>query len=122
MRLNLEFDYGKEKTKSDYAASVQANTVSMEYQDVLKNEEQQALWIPLETVDGREVQCLVLAVFWVDDVQYIALSPEGEENALLFRFAILSEQDINIEDITDEDEFEAVSSAFYKLMDEENQM
>lgn len=61
--------------------------------------------------DDTELKCNVVGTFEVDDKDYIALLPEGEEQVLLYNY---SEDDEGIEiiNIDDDDEFDKVSDAF----------
>lgn len=77
--------------------------------------------ITLTLDDGTEIDCTVLAVFPVDDKQYIALLPEKEDTegeVYLYQFIEKENDEIELVNIEDDDEFEAVSDAFDELIDE----
>lgn len=76
--------------------------------------------ITLTLDDGRELLCDVTAIFPVDDKEYIALLPVDDDDAdiFLYRFIRKGEDDIDLINIDDDDEFEAVSDAFEELLDE----
>ncbi len=75
--------------------------------------------------DGTELECDVIAIFPVDDKDYIALLPnkpvEGfdENEVFLYRYAELEGDDIELTQIESEEEYEAVADAFDELLDEE---
>jgi len=79
-------------------------------------------FITLTLDDGKEINCIVLKVFTVDEKDYIALLPEEgmeEEDSELFIYRFLQDKDgepelINIED---DEEFEAVADALDELLD-----
>lgn len=76
--------------------------------------------ITLTLEDGSELICDVLAIFPVDGKDYIALLPQGDDpdaEIFLYRFEEKGEDDIDLINIEDDDEFEAVSDAFDELLD-----
>lgn len=85
----------------------------------LYEEPQDQITLTLE--DGSELLCDVIAVFPVDGKDYIALLPVGDDpdaEIFLYRFEQKGEDDINLIDIEDDDEFEAVSDAFDEMLDD----
>ncbi len=76
--------------------------------------------ITLTLEDGNELICDVLAIFPVDGKDYIALLPQGDDpdaEIFLYQFVEKGEDDIDLINIEDDDEFEAVSDAFDELLD-----
>jgi uncharacterized protein YrzB (UPF0473 family) len=74
----------------------------------------------IELDDGSNIECFVLGVFGVEEKEYIALVPEGEENVLLYEYSEDGEE-IELLNIEDDSEFEMVSEVFETLfMDEED--
>lgn len=74
----------------------------------------------IELDDGTSLSCFVLGVFGVEEKEYIALLPEGEENVLLYGYEEDGEE-IELLNIEDDSEFEMVSEVFETLfMDEED--
>ena len=80
----------------------------------------------LDLDDGGKLECIVLNVFPVNNREYIALLPmndEGhvEEDAQIFlcRFEELGDDEVNLETIEDDDEFELVSDYFDEMLDEQ---
>lgn len=79
--------------------------------------------VTLNLDDGSEMECLVLTIFPVGDLQYIALLPmeevETEEDGevFLYRFRELENGELELLNIEDDDEFEAVSDAFDEFLD-----
>ena len=59
----------------------------------------------LDLDDGGKLECIVLNVFPVNNREYIALLPMNDE--------------VNLETIEDDDEFELVSDYFDEMLDEQ---
>lgn len=70
--------------------------------------------------DDTEVECNVIGIFEVEDKEYIALLPIDDETVLLYQY---SETDDNVElsSIEDDDEFKAVTDAFFELYNEDEE-
>ena len=79
------------------------------------------LTITLTLDDDSELECAVVAIFPVQDKDYIALLPLGVEDAqvYLYRFKHNADEDLELENIEDDTEFEAVADAYDALVDEE---
>lgn len=76
--------------------------------------------ITLTMEDGSELVCDVIAVFPVNEKNYIALLPQGDDpeaEIFLYRFEEKGDDDIDLINIDDDEEFEAVSDAFDELLD-----
>lgn len=80
----------------------------------------------LSLEDGSELECIVLAVFPVNNRQYIALLPMNDKGGVdedaqvfLYRFQELENDEIELENIEDDDEFELVSDYFDEMLDDE---
>ena len=80
----------------------------------------------LDLDDGGKLECIVLNVFPVNNREYISLlqmNDEGhvEEDAqiFLYRFEELGDDEVNLETIEDDDEFELVSDYFDEMLDEQ---
>ncbi|HHZ03418.1 MAG TPA: DUF1292 domain-containing protein [Tissierellia bacterium] len=76
--------------------------------------------ITLTLEDGKEVDCAIIAIFPVEDKDYIALLPldEQEEGEIyLYEF---KEKDDSIEllSIESDEEYEAVTEAFDEILEE----
>ena len=86
-------------------------------------EQDEEVTVTLTLDDGSEMECLVLTIFPVGDLQYIALLPmeEAETDAdgevFLYRFKELENGELELLNIEDDDEFEAVSDAFDEYLD-----
>lgn len=72
--------------------------------------------IQLSLEDGREVSAAVLEIFELNNKEYIALLPVEEESVLLYEFKE-DEEGVELVNIESDEEFEAVSQAFYELME-----
>lgn len=65
--------------------------------------------------DDSELECNVLGIFEVEDLEYIALLPIGTDEVLLYRYVELEDEEFDLLAIEDEEEFESVSEAFHVL-------
>ena len=80
----------------------------------------------LDLDDGGKLECIVLNVFPVNNREYIALLPMNDEGHVeedaqifLYRFEELVDDEVNLETIEDDDEFELVSDYFDEMLDEQ---
>ena len=80
----------------------------------------------LDLDDGGKLECIVLNVFPVNNREYIALLPMNDEGQVeedaqifLYRFEELGDDEVNLETIEDDDEFELVSDYFDEMLDEQ---
>ena len=80
----------------------------------------------LDLDDGGKLECIVLNVFPVNNREYIALLPMNDEGHVeedaqifLYRFEELGDDEVNLETIEDDDEFERVSDYFDEMLDEQ---
>lgn len=83
------------------------------------------LTVTLTLDDGTELECEVLCIFPVGEKDYIALIPaddngnEDDGEIFLYQFIEHENDEIELLNIEDDDEFEAVSDAFDEIMDSE---
>lgn len=88
------------------------------------NEEEHGM-VTLTLDDGTEMECIVLTIFPVNGNDYIALLPveeadnDDEGEVFLYRFKQLEGEDIELLNIEDDDEYEAVADAFDQFLDDE---
>ncbi|BCN29718.1 DUF1292 domain-containing protein [Anaeromicropila herbilytica] len=79
--------------------------------------------VTLTLDDGSEVECAVLTILTVGDNQYIALLPmdseEEESEVYLYRYNELEDDEIELLNIEEDEEYEAVSEAFDEYLDSE---
>ena len=80
----------------------------------------------LDLDDGGKLECIVLNVFPVNNREYIALLPMNDEGHVeedaqifLYRFEELGDDEVNLETIEEDDEFELVSDYFDEMLDEQ---
>ena len=80
----------------------------------------------LDLDDGGKLECIVLNVFPVNNREYTALLPMNDEGHVeedaqifLYRFEELGDDEVNLETIEDDDEFELVSDYFDEMLDEQ---
>ena len=78
--------------------------------------------ITLTLDDDTVLECDVIGVFDVEDKEYIALLPksEEEEDVFLYGYKELSDGEIELINIEDDDEFDKVSETFSAIIDEED--
>lgn len=74
--------------------------------------------------DDTELECEIITIFPVGDKQYIVLLPindaDADEGVLIYRFIDNGEGDPEIENIEDDDEYDAVADAFDEMLDSED--
>lgn len=87
--------------------------------------DEEDILVTLEMDDGTTAECSILTIFDVNDQDYIALLPlneEGEPNeeGTIYLYRYLEDNDGNpsLENIADDDEYEAVEERFDELLDE----
>ena len=82
----------------------------------LQDEEEMTVTLTLD--DDSELECAVVAIFPVQNKDYIALLPLGVEDAqvYLYRFKHNADEDLELENIEDDTEFEAVADAYDALV------
>ena len=92
--------------------------------DQIPSNEEEML-VTLELDDGSEVECSVLTIFNVKDMDYIALLPldedgEGNEEGEIFiyRYAETEDGQPQLTNIESDDEYELVADRFDELLDE----
>lgn len=76
--------------------------------------------ITLTLEDDSEMECEVLGIFPVGDKEYVALLPEdaGEDGeVIIYRYTELENDEIQLDNIEDDEEFELVGEAFDEFMD-----
>ena len=81
--------------------------------------------VTLSLDDGSEVECVILTIFELEEQNYIALLPldeDGNENeeGEVFIYRYFEDEDGNpsLENIEDDEEYEAVADRFDELLDE----
>lgn len=89
-----------------------------EFKTDFEDEEPVILNIVLE--DGEELPCEVIGIFEVDDKEYIALLPEDDDRVLLYIYSELGDDDVDLQNIDDDQEFEKVTEAFWEIFGDED--
>lgn len=89
-----------------------------------KNDDTDIL-VTLDLDDGTQVECEILTIFTADKRDYIALLPvdeAGEPNedgeVYIYRYSEDADGTPSLENIEDDEEYEAVSDRFDELLDE----
>lgn len=76
--------------------------------------------ISLTLDDGKEMECLVLGVFELEEREYIALVHPETEQVLLYRYCESEDgEEFELENIEDDEEFEKVSEVFFENFSDE---
>jgi len=80
--------------------------------------------VTLTLDDDTEVECEIVSIFPVGEKEYIALLPlEGSEaedgEVFIYRYTETVDGEPDLENIEDDDEYEAVADAFDELLDSE---
>ena len=91
----------------------------MKKEDLLKDED---ITVTLTLDDDSELECQVVTVVTANDKDYIALLPlSGDEaetgNVFLYRYIETEGGEPVLENIVDDDEYEAASDAFDEYLD-----
>lgn len=91
-----------------------------EFKNDFEDDEPVILNITLE--DGEELPSEVIGIFEVEGQEYIALLPEDDDRVLIYKYQELSEDDIDLQNIEDDDEFQRVTDAFWEIFGDEDFM
>ena len=90
------------------------------------NNEDDDILVTSELDDGTQAECEILTIFTVGEQDYIALLPldeKGEPNedgeVFIYRYFEDEEGNPSLDNIQDDDEYEAVADRFDELLDEE---
>lgn len=85
---------------------------------LIEDEEPIILNITLE--DGQEMPSEVIGIFEVDGSEYIALLPEDDDRVLIYRYQEINDDEIDLQNIEDDAEFEKVTSVFWEIFGDED--
>ena len=82
-------------------------------------QEENEMTVTLTLDDDSELECAVIAIFLVQGKDYIALRPleMGTDGEWIYR--LISFDDLELENIEDDEEFELVADAYDELLIEE---
>lgn len=81
--------------------------------------------VTLTLDNDEEVECAVLTIYEVDGKEYIALLPLNEESTeedgdvYIYRYVETKDGEPTLENIEDDDEYEAAADAFDEWLDEQ---
>lgn len=87
-------------------------------------EENELETITLTLDDDTELECAVIGIFDVEGIEgkeYIALLPQDDDTVLLYEYKELEDDEIELNTIEDDDEFDKVSSAFDSIFEDEEE-
>lgn len=82
------------------------------------DDEDDIMYLTLD--DDTELECNVLGIFEVEDKEYIALLPIGEEEVIIYEYVELEDEEFELLSIEEEEEFEIVSQAFHALFSDDD--
>ncbi|MET3617522.1 uncharacterized protein YrzB (UPF0473 family) [Peptoniphilus olsenii] len=80
--------------------------------------------ITLTLDDNSELVCIVIGIFECDNNEYIALVPESEEDGdevLLYKYKEISEEEVELDVIESDEEFEKVTAKFDEIFNDEEE-
>lgn len=80
--------------------------------------------ITLTLDDDSEMVCIVLGIFECEGNDYIALLPEDEEDGedvFIYKYKEVNEEEVELDVIESEEEFEKVSKTFEEIFDDEEE-
>lgn len=89
-----------------------------------QNVDDEAMFVTLDLDDGTQVECEILTIFDVNGQDYIALLPLAEnddedgEEVFIYRYSEDEDGNPSLDNIEDDDEYEAVADRFDELLDE----
>lgn len=93
--------------------------------DLNQQNEDTDIIVTLDLDDGSQVECEILTIFTVKEQDYIALLPldeSGEVNeegeVFIYRYSEDADGNPELDNIQDDEEYEAVSDRFDELLDE----
>ena len=89
-----------------------------EFRNDFEDEEPVILNIVLD--NGEELASEVIGIFEVEGKEYIALLPEDDDRVLIYIYEELNDEDIDLQNIEDDEEFERVTEAFWEIFGDED--
>lgn len=85
----------------------------------------EAVTVTLTLDNDKVIECAVLTIYEVDEKEYIALLPIDEDgesedgDVFIYRYVETEEGEPTLENIEDDDEYEAAADAFDEWLDEQ---
>ena len=89
-----------------------------------EHEEEGYQTITLTLDDDSEMVCIVLGIFECEGNDYIALLPENEEDGedvFIYKYKEVNEEEVELDVIESEEEFEKVSKTFEEIFADEEE-
>lgn len=88
-------------------------------------DEDEDIFVTLSMDDGKDVECRILTIFDIDEQDYIVLMPlnaDGSDNdegeVYIYRYFEDENGEPSLDNIEDDEEYEAVSDRFDELLDD----
>lgn len=89
-----------------------------------QNLEDDEMFVTLDLDNGTQIECEILTIFEVNGQDYIALLPLAEdgdddgEEVFIYRYSEDEDGNPSLDNIEDDEEYEAVADRFDELLDE----
>lgn len=95
----------------------------MSDQDFKKDfEDDEPIVLNLTLENGEELPSEVIGIFEAEGKEYIALLPENDDRVLIYKYQELENDEIDLQNIEDDVEFEKVTEAFWDIFGDEDFM
>ncbi len=95
----------------------------MSDQDFKKDfEDDEPVVLNLTLENGEELPSEVIGIFEVEGNEYIALLPENDDRVLIYKYQELENDEIDLQNIEDDVEFDKVTEAFWDIFGDEDFM
>ncbi len=101
----------KNEEKEELSCSGCAQDCEHAGQEEIEEADENKMYLHLD--EDTNLECDIISKFNVDDRNYIVLLPIDEEEALIYEFVELDEDQTTLITIESEEEFEKVSKVFY---------
>jgi len=93
-------------------------------EELLNFDEFSKMTVTLELENDTVIECDVVSVFTENERNYIALTPtdtqvDGEAEIYFYRLTGTSAEDLSIENIEDDEEYQDAAERFQEVMDEQ---
>ena len=76
--------------------------------------------ITLSFDDGKDVECEIIGIFDVEDKEYIVVAPNDDsDDVYIYKYIEINDEEFELDDITDDEEFEKAAAEFDRLMEQE---
>ena len=78
--------------------------------------------ITLSFDDGKDVESEIIGIFDVEDKEYIVVAPNDDsDDVYIYKYIEINDEEFELDDITDDEEFEKAAAEFDRLMEQEDE-